>query len=78
MKARSSLIPAPENSPDKILAEIQRLSTKPIRNIANTSFHPAYTGGNEKLKNAGSDPSVVGTFLALELRVRAPRPDHFP
>ena len=50
---------------DKILAAIQRLSPKPIRMIANTSFHPAYTGGNEKLKNAGSDPSVVGTFLAL-------------
>ena len=50
---------------DKILAAIQRLSNKPIRMIANTSFHPAYTGGNEKLKNAGSDPSVVGTFLSL-------------
>lgn len=50
---------------DKILAAIQRLSPKPIRLIANTSFHPAYTSGNEKLKNAGSDPSVVGTFLAL-------------
>jgi cyclase len=50
---------------DKILAAIQRLSSKPIRLIANTSFHPAYTGGNEKLKNAGSDPSVVGTFLTL-------------
>jgi len=50
---------------DKILAAIQRLSPKPIRMIANTSFHPAYTSGNEKLKNAGSDPSVVGTFLAL-------------
>ena len=45
---------------DKILAAIQRLSPKPIRMIANTSFHPAYTSGNEKLKNAGSDPSVVG------------------
>ena len=50
---------------DKILAAIQRLSPKPIRMIANTSFHPAYTSGNEKLKNAGSDPSVVGTFLTL-------------
>jgi cyclase len=54
---------------DKILAAIQRLSPKPIRMIANTSFHPAYTGGNEKLRNAGSDPSVVGTFLSLSAPV---------
>ena len=51
---------------DKILAEIRRLSPKPIRYIVNTDFHAAYTGGNAKLKNAGSDPSVVGTFLALQ------------
>jgi glyoxylase-like metal-dependent hydrolase (beta-lactamase superfamily II) len=49
----------------KVLAEIRRLSTKPIRYVANTSFHADYTGGNPALKNAGSDPSVVGTFLAL-------------
>jgi glyoxylase-like metal-dependent hydrolase (beta-lactamase superfamily II) len=50
---------------DKVLAAIQRLSSRPIRMVANTSFHPAHTGGNEKLKKAGSDPSVIGTFLAL-------------
>ncbi|HET9941977.1 MAG TPA: MBL fold metallo-hydrolase, partial [Terriglobia bacterium] len=50
---------------DKVLAAIKQLSPKPIRMIANTSFLPDYTSGNEKLKNAGSDPSVVGTFLAL-------------
>jgi len=49
----------------KVLAEIRRLSTKPIRYVANTSFHADYTGGNPTLKNAGSDPSVAGTFLAL-------------
>jgi glyoxylase-like metal-dependent hydrolase (beta-lactamase superfamily II) len=51
---------------DLVLAEIRRLSPKPIRYIANTDFHTAYTGGNERLKKAGSDPSVVGTFLALQ------------
>jgi glyoxylase-like metal-dependent hydrolase (beta-lactamase superfamily II) len=51
---------------DKVIAVIRRLSPKPIRMIANTNFHPAYTGGNEKLKKAGSDPSVVGTFLSLQ------------
>ncbi|MEO5924639.1 MAG: MBL fold metallo-hydrolase [Bryobacteraceae bacterium] len=50
---------------DKVLAAIRRLSPKPIQFVANTNFHPAYTGGNEKLKKAGSDPSVIGTFLAM-------------
>lgn len=50
---------------DKVLATIRRLSERPIQYIANTSFHAAHTGGNEKLKNAGADPSVIGTFLAL-------------
>jgi len=36
-----------------------------IRHIANTSFHADYISGNQTLKNSGSDPSVVGTFLAL-------------
>ena len=51
---------------DKVLAAIRRLSAKPIQFIANTSFHADHTGGNEKLKNAGSDPSVAGTFLSLQ------------
>ena len=50
----------------KVLEAIRRISTKPIQFIANTSFHAAYTGGNEKLKRAGSDPSVMGTFLSLQ------------
>ena len=60
----------------KVLAEIRRLSTKPIRYIANTSFHADYTGGNAKLKNAGSDPSVVGTFLALQFAGRGRHGHH--
>jgi glyoxylase-like metal-dependent hydrolase (beta-lactamase superfamily II) len=51
---------------DKVLAAIRSLSPKPIRMVANTSFHPAHTGGNEKLKKAGADPSVIGTFLAMQ------------
>jgi cyclase len=51
---------------DKILAAIRKLSARPIQFIANTSFHADHTGGNEKLKNAGSDPSVAGTFLSLQ------------
>jgi cyclase len=51
---------------DKVLAAIRKLSLKPIQFIANTSFHADHTGGNEKLKNAGSDPSVVGTFLSMQ------------
>jgi glyoxylase-like metal-dependent hydrolase (beta-lactamase superfamily II) len=50
----------------KVLAAIRSLSPKPIRMIANTSFHPWQTGGNAVLKNAGSNPSVVGTFLSLQ------------
>ena len=51
---------------DKILAAIRALSAKPIQYIANTSFHATHTGGNEKLKNAGADPSLVGTFYAMQ------------
>ncbi len=50
---------------DKVLAAIRGFSDKPIRYVANTSFHSAYTGGNEALKKAGSDPTVRGTFLAM-------------
>jgi glyoxylase-like metal-dependent hydrolase (beta-lactamase superfamily II) len=51
---------------DKVIAEIRKLSPKPIQFVADTSFHSDHTGGNEKLKNAGSDPSVDGTFLSLQ------------
>ena len=51
---------------DKVLAAIRLLSARPIQYIANTSFHATHTGGNEKLKNAGADPSLVGTFYSLQ------------
>jgi glyoxylase-like metal-dependent hydrolase (beta-lactamase superfamily II) len=51
---------------DKILNEIRRLSGKPIQFIANTSFRPEHTGGNAKLRASGADPSVRGSFFALQ------------
>jgi cyclase len=51
---------------DKILAAIRRLSDKPVQFIANTSFRPEHTGGNAKLRASGADPSVRGSFFALQ------------
>ena len=51
---------------DKTLTEIRRLSDKPIQFIANTNYRPAHTGGNVKLRLAGGDPSVRGSFFALQ------------
>lgn len=49
---------------DKVIAAIRKLSDKPIQFIVNTSYHPDFTGGNGKLRAAGRDPSVVGTFFS--------------
>jgi glyoxylase-like metal-dependent hydrolase (beta-lactamase superfamily II) len=43
---------------DKILAAIRTFSNAPIRNIVNTGYHSDHTGGNEKLRKAGS--TIVG------------------
>jgi cyclase len=51
---------------DKTIAAIRRLSQLPVQFIANTNFRPEYTGGNVKLRAAGADPSVRGTFFALQ------------
>jgi cyclase len=51
---------------DRTIAEIRRLSDKPIQFIANTSFRAEHTGGNVKLRAAGADPSVRGSFFALQ------------
>ena len=51
---------------DKTMAEIRRLSDKPVQFIANTSFRAEHTGGNAKLRGAGSDPSVRGSFFSLQ------------
>ena len=39
---------------DKILAEVRKLSDKPIRYIINTHAHPDHVGGNEKISKVGS------------------------
>ena len=49
---------------DKVLAEIGKLSSKPIQFIVNTSFHADHVGGNKKLQAAGADPSLTGSFFS--------------
>ncbi len=49
---------------DKVLAEIGKLSSKPVQFIVNTSFHKDHTGGNVKLQAAGADPSLTGSFFS--------------
>src|SRR5262249_25184855 len=38
---------------DRVIAEIRKLSDKPVQFIVNTSFHQDFTGGNVKLRAAG-------------------------
>ena len=49
---------------DKVIAAIRKLTDKPIQFIVNTNFGPDYTGGNVKLRAAGHDPSVEGSFFS--------------
>ena len=50
---------------DKTIAAIHKLSDKPIQFIANTGYRADHTGGNAKLRSAGADPSVIGSFFSL-------------
>ncbi|HLI86489.1 MAG TPA: MBL fold metallo-hydrolase [Bryobacteraceae bacterium] len=38
---------------EKVLAEVRKLSSRPIRYIINTHFHADHTGGNEAIAKAG-------------------------
>ena len=38
---------------DQVLAEIAKISSKPIRYIIDTHLHPDHTGGNEKIAKLG-------------------------
>ena len=51
---------------EKTLARIRQLSDKPIQYILNTGFQPEHTGGNVALRASGGDPSVRGSFFALQ------------
>ena len=50
---------------DKVIAAIRTLAgNKPIQFIVNTSFHSDHTGGNGKIREAGADPSLPGSFFS--------------
>lgn len=51
---------------DDLLAEIRKLSDKPIRYIINTSFLPEHTGGNEKLRKAGI--TIMGANVTRDIQ----------
>jgi glyoxylase-like metal-dependent hydrolase (beta-lactamase superfamily II) len=53
---------------DKVIEAIHKLSDKPIQFIVNTSFLTDRTGGNVKLRAAGQDPSLVGSFFSMQFR----------
>ena len=50
---------------DKVVAAIKKLvGDKPIQYIVNTSFRPEHSGGNATVHEAGSDPSLIGSFFS--------------
>lgn len=51
---------------NKVVAAIRKLSDKPLQFIVNTTFDSDFTGGNVKLRAAGHDPSVEGSFFSRQ------------
>jgi cyclase len=51
---------------DKTLAAIKSISDGPIRYIINTHYHPDHTGGNEKIRLAGS--TIVGANVTGDIK----------
>ncbi len=49
---------------DKVIAAVRKLTDKPIQFIVNTNFTSDFTGGNLKLRAAGHDPSLEGSFFS--------------
>jgi cyclase len=51
---------------DKVLAAIKSISNGPIRYIINTHYHPDHTGGNVKIRLAGS--TIVGANVTGDIQ----------
>jgi cyclase len=51
---------------DKVLAAIKSISPAPIRYIINTHYHPDHTGGNAKIRLAGS--TIVGANVTGDIQ----------
>jgi cyclase len=51
---------------DKVLAAIKSISTGPIRYVINTQYHPDHTGGNDKIRLAGS--TIVGANVTGDIK----------
>jgi cyclase len=57
---------------DRIVAELNKLTSKPLRYIVNTSSDPAHTGGNAVLSKPGMSRQAAGNGpLAAEVNIYA-------
>jgi cyclase len=51
---------------DKVVAAIKKLSERPLQYIINTNFYPDSTGGNEKIRLAGT--TITGANVTNDIR----------